>query len=203
MGRVRAAIRTVTDEQRVAASLPPLREHGMVPNRLERTFSRGIATTSRAISLGRTSRIPTPPALPNRAPEAPRGSDGRAPDSVRTSGANRQLGCSASSFGRNPRADARSIHARRSPFPGVEMSDPACPASRDDGGESGSPRSARLREQRAPEPCPSRGLDASAPIALCRSARRREDGLRSPHAPLRTMNLSVGALHARSSSSQG
>ena len=175
----------------------------MLRTRVERRFSRGIATASRAIPFGPRSRIPTPPALPNRTPEVSRCSVGPAPRSVRTSRANRRLGFSASSFGRSPRGDARSIHARRSPFAGGERSDPVCPAGRDDGGEIGSLTSAPPGERHAPGSCPSRGLDASALTARRQSAHRRDGGPLSPHAPLHRTSLSVAAFHARSSFSQG
>ena len=166
-------------------------------------FSSGIATALQAVRFDRTSRIPTPPALSNREPVASRHSAGPAPRSVRTSRASRWRESSGLSFGCSPRADARSIHARRPLFASGEKSDPAYPVGRGDAGESGSPESVPHCGRPALDWCPSRGLDASALIAPRRLAHRRVVGSRSRRASPSMPNTSIAGFHARSGSSQG
>ena len=200
---VRAAIRIVTNKRWLAASSPTPEDDGMFRTCVEQRFRRGIVPASQVIRSGRTSRIPRPPALSSREPVASRHFVCPAARSVRTSLANTWRGFSASSFGCNLGADARSIHARKSLFASGGRPDPACLAGRGDGGGSGSLESALLYERPALDWCPSRGLDALGLTALRQSSRRRVVGSRSPHAPLRMTNKSCDAFHARSSSGQG
>lgn len=155
----------------------------MIPSPREGTLSRAGATTLRSIPIGRTSRTPIPPALPNRAPAGPRRSAGPAPRSVGTCPASTRRGSSASSSGCIPRAGARSIHARRPPSAGGGRSGPACPASRGDGGGTGIPGNAPLCGRRVPASCPCRGRGPSTRTAPVRPAPRRGIARRSPRAP--------------------
>ena len=143
------------EERRLAVSSSLFGDNDMVLGRIDRTFSRGISTTSRAIPFGQTSRTPTLPAPPNRALSALRCFFDHAPCSVRTFGPNSQCASSGSSFGRSPRADARNIHGQRSPSASVETSGPACLAGLGDECETDSPTSAPHGERRAPVWCPS------------------------------------------------
>ena len=184
---------------------PDVEYHALVDDR-ERVLlrlSRGIATASQAVRFYRTSRIPTPPALPSREPAASRHSVGPAPRSVQTSPANMRRGSSALSFGCSQRADARSTHARKSLFANGEKPSRAYLAGRGGGGESGSPESTPLCERSAPDRYPSRGLDASGPTALHQFARLRVVGPHSPRAPLCMTNMPSAKCVTRSSSSQG
>lgn len=172
----------------------------MTTNRIER--GREIASTGRATPVRRTSRIPTRPALPTRDVAAPRGSAGPAGCSGRTSRTSTPPSSSASSFAGSPRADARNTRARRSPSAGAERPDPAYPAGRGGGAETGTRASAPPAARRVPETCPSRAPGASAPNAPRLSARQRV-GLPSPHAHLRASNTIVATCRATSSAGQG
>lgn len=172
----------------------------MTTNRTER--GREIASTGRATPVRRTSRIPTRPELPTRDIATPRGSAGLAGRSRRTSRASTPPSSSASSFAGSPRADARSTRARRSPSAGAGRPDPAYPAGRGGGAETGTRASAPHVARRVPESCPSRALGASAPNAPRLSARRRV-GFSSPHAHLRASSTSVATCRAATSASQG
>lgn len=172
----------------------------MTTNRIER--GREIASTGRATPVRRTSRIPTRPELPTRDLGAPRGSAGLAGCSGRTSRASTPPSSSGSSFAGSPRADARSTRARRSPSAGAGRPDPACPAGRGGGAETGTRANAPHGARRVPESCPSRAPGASAPNAPRLSARRRV-GLSSPHAHLHASNTIVATCRSASSAGQG
>ena len=161
----------------------------------ERSLGRGSATRSRAARRHRTSRIPIPPALPNRAPAGPRRSAGPAPRSVRTCRASRRRGSWGSSSDCIPRADARNTRARRPPFSGGEKSGPASPAGRGGAIETGIPKHARFCERRVPARCFFRGPAASTPTEPRRSAPRRDAAVRS-RASLPSMNAPTGAAAA-------
>lgn len=150
----------------------------MTTNRIER--GREIAPTGRATPVRRTSRIPTRPERPTRDVAAPRGSAGLAGCSGRTSRTSTPPSSSASSFAGSPRADARSTRARRSPSAGAERPDPAYPAGRGGGAETGTRASAPPVARRVPETCPFRVPGASAPNAPRRRVSPPEDFLRGP-----------------------
>ena len=168
-----------------------------------RTFGPEARTTRRAASPGRTSRIPTPPPRPNRGLSATRHSCGHAPCSLRTSRASSRPGSWASSFGGSPRADARSIRARRPPFASAETSSPACRAGRGDEAGSDSRASAPPAERLAPVSYPFREPDASARTASHRSGGSRGAGHRSSHKPARATTRPMSLFDASSMSGQG
>ena len=166
-----------------------------VTNLSERSPGRGSATRSRAARRHRTSRIPIPPALPNRAPAGLRRSADPAPRSVRTCRASTRRGSWESSSDCILRADARSTRARRPPFSGGGRSGPAFRAGRGGAIETGIPKHAQFCERPVPARCFFRGPGASTPTEPRRSAPRRDAAARS-RAFLPSMKAPTGAAAA-------